>query len=215
MALKEIIRDTGSGLDCTEMYQVQVKVLFQLITEECPFSKQRGLPRSPSSRNSNEQTWKQLYLSLLQVLTACRALPTSAPVPEECQTAINLTEAWRRDHTGSYIKPINGNYNCDPGTMIGQGRPWFRFAGDAGNRLMDTCPPRFSCGSIVALWSDDAMPTVIGVNKTITVNGLFNGNCKHYDPQPVRVMKCSDKPYDLVYKYAGNWWCNVGFCGTF
>ena len=215
MALKEIIRDTGSGLDCTEMYQVQVKVLFQLITEECPFSKQRGLPRSPSSRNSNEQTWKQLYLSLLQVLTACRALPTSAPVPEECQTAINLTEAWRRDHTGSYIKPINGNYNCDPGTMIGQGRPWFRFAGDAGNRLTDTCPPRFSCGSIVALWSDDAMPTVIGVNKTITVNGLFNGNCKHYDPQPVRVMKCSDKPYDLVYKYAGNWWCNVGFCGTF
>ena len=30
-ALEEIIRDTGSGLDCDDLYQVKVKVLFRII----------------------------------------------------------------------------------------------------------------------------------------------------------------------------------------
>ena len=69
------------------------------------------------------------------------------------------------------LKPINGDYVCDRDTMIRQNRPWFRFASDAGNRLLDTCPRSLSCGAVAGAWSDDDMPTTIGVNATINVYG--------------------------------------------
>ena len=69
------------------------------------------------------------------ITTTKTTATTSAPLPVECENAINLTESWRLDHSGSKIRPIDGMKNCDTRDMINSGRPWFRFSGHAGSKL--------------------------------------------------------------------------------
>ena len=134
---------------------------------------------------------------------------TSAPLPVECVNAINLTESWRKDHNGSNI---NGGSNCDTRDMINSGRPWFRISGNAGSKLLNRCPPKDSCGTEAALWSDSTMPSAIGVVTSVTAQGSY-GNCNQY-PRQVSVMRCSSAPSDFVYRYDdSSEACNIGFCG--
>ena len=113
--------------------------------------------------------------------TTTPAPTTTSPLPQpaECQSAINLTEYWRKDHSGSSIKPINGNSNYDNEWMVDAGRPWFRFTGAAGNRLVNHCVPGLSCGTVDATWSDAPMPTSIGVIKKFNATQSYGGKC-HY-----------------------------------
>lgn len=64
--------------------------------------------------------------------------------------------------------------------MYYEGRPWFRFTGEAGRRLLNTCPPPSSCGTHGAIWSDAEMPIVEGVKKLIIVYGSWSGGCKDF-----------------------------------
>ena len=141
--------------------------------------------------------------------TTTEATTTALPYPEECQNAINLTEEWRADNKGNRL---NGMNNCDPQTMIDSGRPWFRFANAAGNRLLISCPPDNSCGTHAGMWSDAPMPGDVGVVAPITVYGSWNSDRKSFSKR-VSVMKCSLAPHDYVYKYDGGADCNLGFCG--
>ena len=124
------------------------------------------------------------------------------------------------DHLDSGIKPVNGGYNCDTRDMIAAGRPWFRFAGSAGNRLLDHCVPSYwdnnhkgSCGTATALWSDDPMPNSIGFVSTINVHSSYNSYCKWYSDVQCEVIRCSNQAYDYIYRYIGGGHCNFGFCG--
>ena len=140
------------------------------------------------------------------------ATTTSAPLPVECENAINLTESWRLDHSGSNIGPINGRWNCDTRDMINSGRPWFRFSGSGGTKLLDSCPPKFSCGTAGALWSNSTMPSAIGVVMNFTAQGSYY-NCNEY-PRQASVMRCSSAPSDFVYRYDDSSdQCEIGFCG--
>ena len=38
----------------------------------------------------------------------------------------------------------------------------------ASTRLLNTCPPVYSCGTDNSYWSDDVLPTEVGVLATIT-----------------------------------------------
>ena len=102
--------------------------------------------------------------------------------------------------------------------MIDAGRPWFRFTGAAGNRLLDHCvrsadATGLSCGTGAAIWSDAPMPTEVGVITAFDAFDSYNGNCKYYTNK-CSVMRCSDQPHDLIYRYDdSDSICYRGFCG--
>ena len=140
--------------------------------------------------------------------------PMTTSIPGECISAINLTESWRGDYKGSAIRPVNGSLNCDTKQMIQQGRPWFRFSGAAGNRLLDSCRslPGHSCGTVLGMWSNDVMPIATGESRVIDAYAAYSATCYAWT-QKLNVMKCSERQYDYIYKYLGDDHCHLGFCG--
>ncbi|XP_067939040.1 pancreatic secretory granule membrane major glycoprotein GP2-like [Watersipora subatra] len=133
--------------------------------------------------------------------------------PTQCRNAINFTEAWRRDYAGSGITPRNNIPNCDSIRLSLAGQPWFRFTGDAGSRLLNTCPfSNGSCGTHVALWTDANMPDEVGSLVVLDIYGSWAGNCKDYI-STIYAMRCSQERNDLIYKYDGDDSCARGFCG--
>ena len=140
--------------------------------------------------------------------------PMTTSIPSECISAINLTESWRRDYKGSDITPVNGRLNCDTSHMINKGRPWFRFSGAAGNRLLDSCRsmPTRSCGTHLGMWSNAAMPIATAEAREINAYAGYSGSCKYFTYK-LEVMKCSERQYDYIYKYLGDDHCHLGFCG--
>ena len=134
------------------------------------------------------------------------------PPLAECLSALNLTESSRRDYYGSSIKPKNGDWNCGTRDMRNMGQPWFRFAGDAGTRLLNRCVPAYSCGTHVAIWSDAAMPSKIGEVTKLLAFGSRGSNCR-YELHSISVLRCSNDPNDFVYRYDGyTEVCYRGFC---
>ena len=59
-------------------------------------------------------------------------------IPQECRTAINFTEVWRKDDKGQRLN--RDNASCDTHTLAVKRNPWFRFTGDAGTHLLTFCP---------------------------------------------------------------------------
>ena len=154
-------------------------------------------------------------------MTTTIPAPTTTPYPSECQSARNLTEYWRKDHNGSNIAPFNGSVNCHNRDMENAGRPWFRFTGAAGSRLLDHCiysdnSARSSCGTHLAMWSNEKMPTDIGISHSFNVYSSYDGNCKR-DILQCSVMRCSSRQHDFIYKWELNpgksYGCSYGFCG--
>ena len=100
--------------------------------------------------------------------------------------------------------------------MVEAGRPWFRFTGAAGNRLLDHCVNSTSgarsCGTVDATWSDAPMPTSIGVIKKFNATQSYGGKC-HYSQFECSAMRCSDRPHDMIYRYDGPGSGDDGFCG--
>ena len=222
-----------------ELEQMKIRVDMvhdRLISEDCPEpdvqKTQRRHVHSTAAVDFEIET--QLYRYLTHLLIQCRnnkvdfsttpvisttePTPTSttgSPLPTECLTAINLTESWRLDHSGSYIRPINGNYNTDPRDMVTAGRPWFRFIGNAGNKLADFCVPVYSCGTGATLWSNSTMPSSVGVVSQITIYAHTRPNvCDAYSFRG-SVMRCSNVANDFIYRYDDEYSEGgvYGFCG--
>lgn len=95
---------------------------------ECQLSKGEAGPLATRPRPTETTT--------TEPTTTTTAVPTTTPIPtpDECYTALNLTEIWRADHEGTNIKPMQGglSWQCDPAEMKMNNRPWFRFSMDAG-----------------------------------------------------------------------------------
>ncbi|XP_067934150.1 uromodulin-like [Watersipora subatra] len=135
----------------------------------------------------------------------------------ECQKAVELTEAWRAGPDGSKVRP-GGPYSfrgwgCDLNRQL----QWFRFSGDAGNRMRDTCPPMYSCGAMMPMWTDQPPPSEVGVKKRINVYESWSpGHVCKFFAKPVEVIRCShDTEHDLVYRNYGarSNQCYQTFCG--
>lgn len=79
---------------------------------------------------------------------------------------------------------------------------------------MNKCVPFKSCGTLGALWSDDAMPSQVGLVTQIRVYAkyLSDDDCRYY-AKKASVMRCSENPNDFVYRYDAEEFCYVGFCG--
>ena len=87
--------------------------------------------------------------------------------------------------------------------------------------MLNTCPPQYSCGSRVAIWTDEEVPEDVLSAASITVYGSTYishstpADCLHFTYQ-VKVMRCSlDTDYDLIYRYIGVYHtsCEGAFCG--
>lgn len=200
-----------------------------LSSENCPdpdsFVKRADLALGTSDIELEAQ--KILYEKLTNRLIECRKqklqtspATTTAYVPDypiiQCEKAINLTESWRQDHSGSKSKPVNGEWNCDPKAMAAIGRPWFRFSGPAGDHLLDKCIPYNSCGTEQPIWTDAVMPTSVGVETPVTVYTAFGRYCKWWT-RKISVVRCTNVANDFVYRYDDeNVDCRIplGFCGT-
>lgn len=135
--------------------------------------------------------------------------------PIECLQATNFTQMWRRDAAGKNYKPggyhsLSG-YTCD----LHNDLKWFRFAGAAGNRMLNSCPQDQSCGTYYPIWSDSKIPETVGVRKIVKAYMSYRGNCEAYTKY-VEVMKCSSS--DIIYRYTSpvadsKYRCRQAFCG--
>mgnify|MGYP001799792884 FL=1 len=96
-----------------------------------------------------------------------------------------------------------------------QGRPWFQFSEEAGDVMLDKCVAWGSCGTAVPIYTSSVMPSDVGMITRIDLNANFNGfDCKSYN-DTASVMRCSNRPNDLIYRYEGNTTnYDAGFCGT-
>ena len=100
----------------------------------------------------------------------------------------------------------------------------------AGTRLLNTCPPEYSCGTAAPYWSDDVPPTEVGVPATITayLSNIPFPSCRTLPAlfnRKLQVIRCSlNTPHDLIYKYTpsgigdfdfyiDNSTCRFAFCG--
>ena len=53
----------------------------------------------------------------------------------------------------------------------------FRVTGNAGKWIRNSCSPSYSCGSHGGIWTDAAMPTVIGQPVLLPLYGSWAGDC--------------------------------------
>lgn len=211
-----------------ERYAERMRLLRQVILSECGEQVIRSRREIISSTaNSSRQQLERLQNQLIDCLKGQTKVTTDIQTttdepstttsniisqPAECLTAINFTETWRLDHNGSFLTNKDREFNCDTKSLISQGRPWFRFSGGAGSRLLTKCVPAYSCGTVGGMWSDDADPTTVGVSQSINLFVSAADICK-YDTYKGSVLRCSDSPDDLIYKYEGRGLCVSGFCG--
>lgn len=215
-------------------YKHRSRILLTMLYDECPgemIVRKREVVENSNRLLTMIDSERKLYKELVTKLTNCRHLKknninttttttklsktTSTPIIlpiKECLSAVNLTEAWRRDYNGSGIRPIRNRYKCDLGSMIASGRPWFRFAGEAGERLLNTCPPQSSCGTAFPLWSNSVMPSQIGIATDIQLYASYSGSCAEWTYKAT-VIKCSDSQHDFVYRYDSPDRTCSGFCG--
>ena len=114
-----------------------------------------------------------------------------------------LSEADRAQGNGK--QPHNGSDNkLNPG--------WYRFQGDAGDRMPDKCVLRFRCGTKHPGWLNGTHPTIVDGVVTRTVCFSEKANCCLWH-NTIEVKNCSSfyvyklqKPpkNDLRLRYCGN-----------
>ena len=82
--------------------------------------------------------------------------------------------------------------------------------------MLDSCPPRKSCGTEIPYWTDATMPTTVGVEEHVRVYGVAAKGCKSGEGHEIKVMRCSwNSPHDFIYKTVSTYYgtCNEAFCG--
>ena len=118
-----------------------------------------------------------------------------------CPQYINLTDADRK-----YGPDTTGTPKCDD-ELDG----WYRFQGDAGRKMMTTCPSINKCGARYTAWLNDDHPTVAqgSVKKKVCVR--MSGDCCVYS-YSTYVRNCGSYfIYELLpYQFS----CLFRYCGT-
>ena len=120
-----------------------------------------------------------------------------------CPQYINLTEADRK-----YGPDTTGSPKCDV-TLKG----WYRFHGDAGTKMMTTCPSNNKCGASFSAWLNGNHPTVAQgtVRKKVCIRKLEPRDCcaNFYFTD---VKNCGSY---FIYKLLPDQFsCSFRYCGT-
>lgn len=155
----------------------------------------------------------KILVAVIAVLVCSSA---SSSLPSECLTVTNLTDPSRLDTNGRILTPggphSEDGFACDLRTDLA----WFRFAGAAGHQMLNTCPETQSCGTKIPYWTNDTMPTAVGVATKVTAYGVDSSNNCHAYRLEIEVIKCSlTTDYDFIYRQPHAYFgiCNRAFCG--
>jgi len=170
-----------------------------------------------TTTQANYKTSPQLNRIATATPANQRKTTTHQP-PAECESSstVSLNEPIRISHVrnGSY----NTNHLDDKKRLLVK-RPWFRFTGEAGTRLMSSCPPMFACGTWAPLWSEDAHPRYVGESAVLNVYGKWDDWCEYLGVR-LEVKCCSQSPPSFIYRlvetskdYINSLNYNVAFCG--
>ena len=130
------------------------------------------------------------YLRIFRFLVVCPQYKT-------------LTDADRKYGHGTTVTP-----KCDI-TLNG----WYRFQGDAGRKMMTTCPSINKCGGRFTAWLHDSHPTVAqgSVQKKICIRKFENGDCC-FDSYSTDVRNCGS--YFIYMLLTPQFSCDFRYCGT-
>ena len=128
--------------------------------------------------------------------TLCSHLTAASPQFDACKYYQTLAES-----------PSAG---CDNGLDS-----WYRFTGNAGTRMVDSCPnlnshyPR--CKANWQGWLTSSHPAVNDgeVNKTVCFSSQGSCSCNYY--KEIKVINCG---YFYVYYLDGVPRCNATYCGV-
>ena len=197
-----------------KMFQGRVKLLQRLLRVHCSSSPE--LLR-PTTKFANTLAGERVFYSQLSAqLGYCKLSQQISLMskPSECLDATDLTESWRRDHNGGMNKPGGPNSLLNQTCDLRQSLQWFRFAGEAGDRMLSSAPKSNSCGTKLPYWTDAEMPTEVGVKEEIEAFGVQGSFSKAYMVK-LEVMRCSKGEHDYIYKYIGKYYdeCAEAFCG--
>ena len=119
-----------------------------------------------------------------------------------CPPYINLTDADRK-----YGPDLTGSPKCDD-TLNG----WYRFHGDAGTKMMTSCPSINKCGGHFPAWLSDEHPTVAqgSVLTKVCIRKFEHGECCSNFYRTF-VQNCGSY---FIYKLRPTFSCNYRYCGT-
>ena len=120
-----------------------------------------------------------------------------------CPQYKNLTDADRK-----YGPDTTGSPKCDE-TLSG----WYRFQGDAGRRMMTTCPSIDKCGGRYSAWLNGDHPTVAqgSVKKKVCVRKFEPGDCC-VNSYITDVRNCGSY---FIYNFMQHQFgCDFRYCGT-
>ena len=110
----------------------------------------------------------------------------------------NLTDAKRKYDYETV------NFKCD-NTLNG----WYRFQGDAGTKMVTTCPLEFRCDAAYPIWLSGGHPTV--AEGTVTRNVCINKSACCAIFFPIQVKNCSSY---YIYNFLAPWHCPARYCST-
>ena len=116
---------------------------------------------------------------------------------------MNLTDADRK-----YRPDTTGNPKCDD-TLDG----WYRFQGDAGRKMMTTCPSINKCGGSYSVWLTDDHATVAqgSVKKKVCLRKSEPEECCA-DFSFIYVKNCGSY---FIYNFVpSSFSCEFRYCGT-
>ena len=203
-----------------------IKTLYRLLNSECPSYTKSKRELVHEFDQHHLEVQQATYNWLMEKLIECKRsknkvtekttsttirTTTVMMVPKQCLMAVNRTEAWRKyDEKNGGNSPKTGV--CDINT---KSSVWFRFSGKAGNKMLSSCPKYSGCGADISFWTNARMPKEVGVEAKVAVYGQRGDNCKDR-MNSVRVMRCSDKSGDFIYRINSNQprkTCNRVFCG--
>jgi cysteine-rich repeat protein len=116
----------------------------------------------------------------------------------ECSNYTSLTDSSRHFQKG-------GGVTCDSGL-----NGWYRFEGQAGTQMLETCPSQNSCGTSAPGWMAGGHPSVNEGKVTRTVNFHWSSGCSTWSTS-IQVSNCGGF---YVYELNGTPVCNLRYCGS-
>ena len=120
-----------------------------------------------------------------------------------CKNYSVLGEADRAQ--GNALQP---HWRCDNELETG----WYRFQGDAGDRMPDKCVLRFRCGTEHPGWLNGTHPTIADgvVTRTVCFSGKTNCCSRHHI---IKVRNCTSYYVYELHRPQPSW-CPLRYCGN-
>ncbi|XP_013419861.1 oncoprotein-induced transcript 3 protein [Lingula anatina] len=132
---------------------------------------------------------------------------------DPCVTHGVLDQEWRSENNAKSTDK-NGTTHCDQADRSDINFPgWFRFKGNAGNRMPEKCPAsEDKCGTSAPMWLNGKHPAIGDGVVSRQACAYYSGGCCHWS-STVKVKMCPTGFY--VYYLPNTPVCSLAYCGEY